>query len=172
MFAVMCTPAPLRRARETGDQKWLRDPASLKASVDKWSPAAISFSVPPTVAPGRADAMVAVAHESPAVAPARSGLQMKECPRVLEGKIAVVFPYGYGNAVMRVRLPPCGAITGLAVEMLAVDLRYFVRWRSARSACRSYSSAILSMLCRAFSGGFRTQRCNERRCFPHKVKMM
>ena len=35
---MMWTPAAFRRARETGAQKWLRDPASLNASVDKCSP--------------------------------------------------------------------------------------------------------------------------------------
>ena len=36
----MSTPAPLRRARDTGAQKWLRDPASLKASVVRCLPSA------------------------------------------------------------------------------------------------------------------------------------
>ena len=60
-LAVSSTPAPLRRARDTGAQKWLRDPASLKARVDRCRPAAMSCSVRATAAPGRAAAMVAVA---------------------------------------------------------------------------------------------------------------
>ena len=48
-------------ARETGAQKWLRDPVSLNASVDKCRPAAISFSVGATAAPLRAAAIVAAA---------------------------------------------------------------------------------------------------------------
>ena len=41
----MRTPLPFRRARDTGAQKWLREPASLKASVDKWRPAPICCSM-------------------------------------------------------------------------------------------------------------------------------
>ena len=57
----MWTPAAFRFARDTGAQKWLRDPASLNASVDKCRPAAISLSVGATVASLRAAAIVAVA---------------------------------------------------------------------------------------------------------------
>jgi hypothetical protein len=37
--------ANVRCARDRGAQKWLREPASLKARVDKWRPAEISCSM-------------------------------------------------------------------------------------------------------------------------------
>jgi hypothetical protein len=52
----------LRFARETGAQKWLRDPASLNAKVVRCLPAEMSLSVCATAAPGRAAAIVALAH--------------------------------------------------------------------------------------------------------------
>ena len=60
-LVVMWTQAAFRRARETGAQKWLRDAASLNASVGKCRPAPISFSVGTTPAPLRAAAIVAAA---------------------------------------------------------------------------------------------------------------
>ena len=56
----MSTPAPLRRARDTGAQKWLRDPASLNASVVRCLPAPISFSTSSVAAWGRAASIVAI----------------------------------------------------------------------------------------------------------------
>src|SRR5208282_2778955 len=51
------------RARDTGAQKWLREPDSLNASVVRCRPADISFRVSSTAAAGRAEAIVALAHQ-------------------------------------------------------------------------------------------------------------
>ena len=48
-LALRCTPFAFRCARDTGAQKWLREPASLKASVDKCLPAPISRNIGATV---------------------------------------------------------------------------------------------------------------------------
>ena len=61
LFCAQRHAAPLRRARDPGLQKWLRDPGSLKARVDRCRPPAMSCSVRATAAPGRAAAMVAAA---------------------------------------------------------------------------------------------------------------
>lgn len=52
--------APCLVARETGAQKWLRDPFSLNARVVKCSPAAMRFNVAAWLADGAAAAMHAV----------------------------------------------------------------------------------------------------------------
>jgi hypothetical protein len=57
--AVVCTPAPFRRAREIAVQTWLGEPVSPNGSVERWRTAAISDFSAAIVAPGRGEPIVA-----------------------------------------------------------------------------------------------------------------